>query len=66
MLPYTHAFIGIQGPDGGWISNIDRTFTANVSGETANGTWKLRVRDLAQADVGTIDTWSLDLNPQVG
>jgi subtilisin-like proprotein convertase family protein/Zn-dependent M28 family amino/carboxypeptidase len=47
---------------GGSADNINQTYTANVSSETANGTWKLRVRDLAQADVGTIDTWSLDLD----
>ncbi len=48
---------------GGSADNINQTYTADVSSETANGTWKLRVRDLAQADVGTIDTWSLDLTP---
>lgn len=42
---------------------INQTYTADVSSETANGTWKLRVRDLAVADLGTVDTWSLDLNP---
>ena len=48
---------------GGSTDNINQTYTADVSSESANGTWKLRVRDLAAADVGTIDTWSLDLNP---
>lgn len=48
---------------GGSADNIDRTFTANVSSETANGTWKLRVRDLAASDVGTIDTWGINLAP---
>ncbi|MFS8096769.1 proprotein convertase P-domain-containing protein [Lentzea alba] len=48
---------------GGSTDNINQTYTANVSSEAANGTWKLRVRDLAAQDVGTIDTWSLDLNP---
>ncbi|MFD9697492.1 proprotein convertase P-domain-containing protein [Lentzea sp. NPDC059081] len=48
---------------GGSADNIDRTYTADVSSETANGTWKLRVRDLAASDVGTIDTWGVNLAP---
>ncbi|WP_112266912.1 S8 family peptidase [Lentzea terrae] len=46
---------------GGSADNIDQTFTVNLSSETRNGTWVLRVRDAATADVGTIDTWSLTL-----
>ncbi|MEU0881452.1 M28 family metallopeptidase [Lentzea sp. NPDC005914] len=48
---------------GGSTDNINQTYTVNLAGETANGTWKLRVRDLAAIDVGTIDTWTLTLNP---
>jgi hypothetical protein len=48
---------------GGSADNIDRTFTVTLSAEAANGTWKLRVRDLAQSDVGTLDTWGLTLTP---
>ncbi|GGU27642.1 hypothetical protein GCM10010178_19820 [Lentzea flava] len=48
---------------GGSADNINQTYTVNLSGEAANGTWKLRVRDLEQADVGTIDTWTLNLTP---
>ncbi|MFD4676032.1 M28 family peptidase [Lentzea sp. NPDC058450] len=48
---------------GGSADNIDRTFTVDLSSEAANGTWKLRVRDLAASDVGTIDTWGLNLAP---
>ncbi|MFJ8961805.1 S8 family peptidase [Lentzea sp. NPDC102401] len=46
---------------GGSADNIDQTFTTNLSSETRNGTWTLRVRDAATADVGTLDTWSLTL-----
>jgi subtilisin-like proprotein convertase family protein len=46
---------------GGSADNIDQTYTTNLSSETRNGTWTLRVRDAATADVGTIDTWSLTL-----
>ncbi|RAS70749.1 subtilisin family serine protease [Lentzea atacamensis] len=46
---------------GGSADNIDQIFTVNLSSETRNGTWQLRVRDAATADVGTIDTWRLTL-----
>ncbi|MGI5500535.1 S8 family peptidase [Lentzea sp. CA-135723] len=46
---------------GGSADNIDQTYTVNLSSENRNGTWTLRVRDAATADVGTIDTWTLTL-----
>ncbi|WP_254549865.1 Xaa-Pro dipeptidyl-peptidase [Catellatospora tritici] len=46
---------------GGSADDIHQTFTVNLSGETANGTWRLRVQDAAAADVGRIDTWTLTL-----
>ena len=44
---------------GGGTDNINQTYTVNLSGETANGTWKLQVRDAASADTGYINTWTL-------
>lgn len=44
---------------GGSADNLTGTFTINASSEVANGTWKLRVRDAANADVGRINAWSL-------
>ncbi|MEU8772671.1 S8 family serine peptidase [Streptomyces sp. NPDC048606] len=44
---------------GGSADNIIQTFTVNASSEVANGVWKLRVADLAGADVGKIDSWAL-------
>ncbi|WP_309113561.1 M14 family zinc carboxypeptidase [Saccharothrix sp.] len=41
--------------------NIDTTYTANVSTEVRNGTWKLQVQDVYSADTGYIDSWSLTL-----
>ena len=41
--------------------NVDTTYTANLSGEARNGTWRLQVRDVYRADTGRIDTWSLTL-----
>ena len=46
---------------GGSADNVDQTFTVNLSGEAANGTWNLRVRDAAAIDTGRIDSWTLDL-----
>lgn len=39
--------------------NVIATYTVNASSETANGTWKLRVTDVARNDVGRIDSWAL-------
>ncbi|MEU1214210.1 M28 family metallopeptidase [Streptomyces sp. NPDC005791] len=39
--------------------NVITTYTVNASGETANGTWKLQVRDVAAQDTGYVDSWQL-------
>ncbi|WP_329212719.1 M28 family metallopeptidase [Streptomyces sp. NBC_00683] len=39
--------------------NVIATYTVNASSETANGTWKLQVRDTASQDTGYIDSWKL-------
>jgi serine protease len=39
--------------------NVSTTYTVNASSETANGTWKLRVQDVAAQDRGTINGWKL-------
>ncbi|MET7759352.1 S8 family peptidase [Streptomyces sp. NPDC005389] len=44
---------------GGSSDNINTTYSVNASSEVANGTWKLRVTDNANADVGKIDSWGL-------
>ncbi|WP_313879475.1 S8 family peptidase [Streptomyces sp. FIT100] len=44
---------------GGSSDNINTTYTVNASSEAANGTWKLRVSDNANYDVGRIDSWAL-------
>jgi subtilisin family serine protease len=46
---------------GGSTDNINQVYTRNLSTETANGTWTLRVRDAAALDTGRIDSWTLDL-----
>ncbi|MFF3841953.1 S8 family peptidase [Streptomyces sp. NPDC001930] len=44
---------------GGSSDNINTTYSVNASSEVANGTWKLRVTDNANADIGKIDSWGL-------
>ncbi|MBO0515776.1 proprotein convertase P-domain-containing protein, partial [Streptomyces beijiangensis] len=39
--------------------NVIATYTVNASSEAANGTWKLRVQDIAAQDTGYIDSWKL-------
>jgi aminopeptidase S len=39
--------------------NVITTFTVNAGGEVANGTWLLRVQDVAAVDTGFIDAWNL-------
>ncbi|GAB7046904.1 M4 family metallopeptidase [Catenuloplanes indicus] len=46
---------------GGSTDDIVATFPVNLSAETANGTWTLRVRDAANGDTGRLNRWSLTL-----
>ncbi|MFP1627902.1 M4 family metallopeptidase [Streptomyces sp. 5K101] len=39
--------------------NVQTTYTVNASSEVANGTWKLRVQDVARYDTGYINSWKL-------
>ncbi|MBN0048910.1 M4 family metallopeptidase [Streptomyces actuosus] len=39
--------------------DVHETYTVNASSETANGTWKLKVQDVASYDTGYIDDWKL-------
>jgi subtilisin family serine protease len=39
--------------------NVTTTYTANLSGEAADGAWKLSVQDVYSSDTGTLDTWTL-------
>ncbi|MFI6038987.1 S8 family peptidase [Streptomyces sp. NPDC051315] len=39
--------------------NVIATYTVNASGEVANGTWKLRVQDVAAQDTGRLNNWKL-------
>jgi serine protease len=39
--------------------NVIATYTVDASSVAADGTWKLRVRDVYSGDTGYIDSWSL-------
>ncbi len=49
----------IHNRTGGSADNVIGTYTLNLSSEALNGTWRLRVFDAANGDVGTIDSWSV-------
>ena len=51
----------LQNRSGGSADNIVKTFTVNLSTETINGTWKLRVKDAASSDTGYINSWSITM-----
>jgi subtilisin-like proprotein convertase family protein len=75
-LDIVHTYIGdlsvvLRSPTGGWYTlhagagasadNIAQTYTVDLSGEVANGTWRLEVRDWNAPDTGYISSWSLNL-----
>jgi subtilisin family serine protease len=49
----------LQTLSGGTADDIDQTYVRNLSKETANGTWRLRIFDLKYRDTGYIDSWTL-------
>jgi leucyl aminopeptidase len=51
----------LQNRSGGSADNIVKTFTTNLSSETINGAWKLRVADRAATDTGYINSWSITM-----
>ncbi|MET8542587.1 S8 family serine peptidase [Kitasatospora sp. NPDC004799] len=46
-------------PNSDSTDNVAKSYTVNASASVANGTWKLRVKDGASGDTGTIDAWNL-------
>lgn len=46
-------------PNNDSTDDVAKTYTVNAAASTANGTWKLRVKDGAAGDTGTIDAWNL-------
>ena len=50
----------LREPSGGVTNNIIDSNTLNAGSTPANGTWKLKVIDNAGADVGYINSWSIE------
>ncbi|WP_281274312.1 proprotein convertase P-domain-containing protein [Allorhizocola rhizosphaerae] len=46
---------------GGSYADIHEIYTVNLSSETRNGIWKLRVQDVGFGFTGYLDTWTLNL-----
>lgn len=46
---------------GGPVNNIDRSYTFDLSGEAADGAWKLELFDVSSGTGGKLDSWSLTL-----
>ncbi|WP_051176303.1 M20/M25/M40 family metallo-hydrolase [Luteimonas mephitis] len=44
---------------GGSSDNIIRAYTVDLSAESLDGTWRLRVSDRGRGDTGRIDSWSV-------
>ncbi|MBI2382160.1 MAG: S8 family serine peptidase [Gammaproteobacteria bacterium] len=44
---------------GSSADNIVKTYSVNAGTTASNGTWKLRVKDMASQDVGYINSWKL-------
>ena len=43
------------------VANLDATYTVNLSAETRNGVWTLRVQDVFAGDTGFVNSWTLTL-----
>jgi hypothetical protein len=60
LAPDGSAYL-LQNRSGGSTDNIDQTYSVNLSGESADGNWTLRVQDAATIDTGYINSWKLSL-----
>ncbi|MEU3648806.1 choice-of-anchor B family protein [Lentzea sp. NPDC034063] len=49
----------LKGSGNDSADNVITTYTVDASARTADGTWQLKVQDVARADTGYIDSWSL-------
>ena len=54
----------IHNRSGGSTDDIDQTYTPNFAGVSIAGTWTLQINDdYAAADDGTLNSWTLTINP---
>jgi choice-of-anchor B domain-containing protein len=49
----------LKGSNNDSADNVITTYTVDASAKTADGTWQLKVQDVAKADTGYVDAWSL-------
>ncbi|MBC6451753.1 proprotein convertase P-domain-containing protein, partial [Actinokineospora xionganensis] len=59
IAPDGSAYV-LHNKTGAGTDNLNTSYTVNLSGETADGTWKLRVNDSGPGDSGKLDTWTLN------
>ncbi|MFI6824786.1 proprotein convertase P-domain-containing protein [Micromonospora sp. NPDC050187] len=64
VAPDTSTYV-LHNRTGGSADNINQTYSVNLSSETSNGTWRLRIQDAASGDVGYLNTWTLNLGAPV-
>ena len=51
----------LKDASGDSADNVNETYTVDLSGEAAIGTWTLSVQDVFSIDTGTLNSWTLDL-----
>jgi subtilisin family serine protease len=51
----------LKNSDNDSADNVNVTYAGNLSTETADGAWRLRVQDVVARDSGTVDGWTLQL-----
>ena len=49
----------LKGSNNDSADNVITTYTVDASAKVAEGTWQLKVQDVARVDTGYIDAWSL-------
>jgi aminopeptidase S len=54
----------LQNRTGGSADDIKKSFSIDASSEPSNGVWNLLVKDRANADVGTLNEWSITFSSQ--
>jgi subtilisin-like proprotein convertase family protein len=71
LIPPAGPSIPLHARSGGDQDNIIKTYTpattpalATLRGIAAQGAWRLRVADVAASDVGKLNRWKLQIEPQ--
>jgi len=59
LISPTGETYNLHNRSGGSIDNLNKTYPVTLSGDSVDGDWHLRVRDLASRDIGYINSWKL-------